>query len=526
MSKVKTSVLFKNYNQQQAMLLPPSLEELIENPHLVRVVNDVVEAMDITSLINQYDGGGTTSYHPRMLLKVLLYAYSMKIYTGRKIARALKQDIHFMWLAAMNRPDFRTINNFRSGKAKEAIESLFREMLIFLMEHQYIRLENYFCDGSSFAADANRYKMIWRKNAERYKEVTENKCRELFKQIDELNATDNKLYGNRDIAERSDEASTAINKQTIAAQAEKLNKVIQTTSINQQKRKAGSLKKQLEKNENNINRYEQQAKTAGNRSGYNRTDEDATAMRMKNGETLPAYNVLAGSEDQFIISCSVHQTTNDGACFKQHLEQLEKHSEVLPDAIIADSIFGTEENYELLESKSINNYLKFPSFFNEGRKSYRDDPFLKDNFGYNRVTDTYTCPNNQLLILKQVTTQTHKRTGYKSAIKVYACENCQGCPFYVRCCKSPNESNRIIKVNEKLEVYKKQARQNLRSEKGIALRKQRGIEIESCFGDIKHNMGFRRFHVRGIEKVKTEWIIVAMAHNLRKIQLQNLKKAA
>jgi len=88
------------------------------------------------------------------------------------------------------------------------------------------------------------------------------------------------------------------------------------------------------------------------------------------------------------------------------------------------------------------------------------------------------------------------------------------------------ESNRVIKVNEKLENYKQQARQNLGSEKGITLRKQRSVEIESCFGDIKHNMGFRRFHLRGIEKVKTEWSIVAMAHNLRKIHLQNINKAA
>jgi len=250
------------------------------------------------------------------------------------------------------------------------------------------------------------------------------------------------------------------------------------------------------------------------------------AMRMKNGETLPAYNVVAGSEGQFIINCSVHQTTNDGACFKQHLEQLEKHSEVLPDAIIADSIFGTEENYELLENKNINNYLKFPSFYKEGKKSYQNNPFLKDNFIYDGSTDTYTCPNDQLLVLTQITIQTHKRTGYKSTLKIYACENCSGCPFYAECCRAQTEKNRIIKVNEKLEVYKQQARKNLKTEKGITLRKQRGIEIESCFGDIKHNMGFRRFHVRGIEKVKAEWSIVAMAHNLKKIHLQNIKKAA
>jgi transposase len=115
MGKIKKSVVFKEYASQQLLLLPPSLEELIPATHLVRVVNEVVERMDISDLINLYAGGGTSAYHPRMLLKVLLYAYCMKIYTGRKIARALAQDIHFFWLSGMGRPDFRTINSRFGG---------------------------------------------------------------------------------------------------------------------------------------------------------------------------------------------------------------------------------------------------------------------------------------------------------------------------------------------------------------------------------------------------------------------------
>jgi len=258
MVKIKTSVLFKQYNQLQKFLLPPSLDELIDKTHLVRVVNDVVEAMNITSLINQYEGGGTTAYHPRMLLKVLLYAYCMKIYTGRKIAKALKQDIHFMWLAAMSRPDFRTINNFRSGKSKEVIEELFKEMLLFLIDHSYIKMENYFCDGSTFAADANRHKMVWKKNAERYREAAENNCRNLFDQIDQLNVAEDKVYGDKDLEESGPKTSQTITKETIAEQVNKLNGVIETTTDKQQKRKAASIKKQLEENETKINKYKHQ----------------------------------------------------------------------------------------------------------------------------------------------------------------------------------------------------------------------------------------------------------------------------
>jgi transposase len=525
MAKVKSSVVFKQYAQQQSLLLPPALTELIGEKHLVRVVNEVVESMDISDLLNLYEGGGTSAYHPRMLLKVLLYAYSVKIYTGRKIAQALKQDIHFMWLAGKNYPDFRTINNFRSSKAKDVIEVLFKEMLEFLVAHNYIKLENYFCDGTTLRADANQHKMVWRKNAERYGAKSIEKCRELFKQIDELNKQEDKIYGTSDLEEQGN--ASGITQKAIADKVSELNNTIRMAATKSQRRKATTLKSKLKEVEHKIEKYNNQVIKAGKRSGYNKTDPDASAMMMKNKvEVLPAYNVLAGSEDQFITGVSVHQTTNDGVCFEDHLQQIERQQPCKPDRIIADSIFGTEQNYELLQKNDIESYMKFPFYHKEQTKQYQQNIFLKENFPYDHLTDSYECPNGSRLVFKGIRKQTHKRTGYKSISKEYECSDCSECPFYAQCCKSTKGHNRKIEVNEKLEYYKQQARENLHTELGQQLKKRRSIEIESCFGDIKHNMGFRRFHLRGLKKVKTEITLVAMAHNLRKAHLKALKKAA
>lgn len=525
MAKISTSRKFKSYSPQQGLLLPPSLEELIGEKHLVRVVNEVVESMDLTDLINLYLGGGTTAYHPRMLLKVLLYAYSVKIYTGRKIAQALNQDIHFMWLSGMSRPDFRTINNFRSSKAKEVIEVLFKEMLEFLMAHSYIKMENYFCDGSTFRADANQHKMVWKKNAERYKAATEEKCQELFKAIDQLNNEEDRECGNNDLAETG--ASAAVTKEAIKAQVERLNEHVKTVTDKRSKRKAATLKKKLYEADSKIEKYESQLLNAGNRSGYNRTDKDASAMRMKNKvETLPAYNVMAGSEQQFITGISVHQNTNDGLCFKDHLEKVLPQQPFKPQNIIADSIFGTEQNYELLAHHEIENYMKFPIYHKEQTRTFQKNAFLKENFPYDVLTDSYQCPAGKRLEFRHKHKQTHKRTGYQSVIKEYSCTDCQGCPLFKQCCKATKQQYRSIQINEKLEDYKQQARENLGTEKGAELKRQRGVEIESCFGDIKHNMGFRRFHLRGLEKVQTEINLVAIAHNIRKISLQRQRKAS
>jgi len=524
MAKIRTKPTFKEYTQNQPTFLPLSLDELIAPGHLVRVVDKVVEKMDISSLLNLYLGGGTSSYHPRMLLKVLLYAYSSKIYTGRKIARALNQDIHFMWLSGKSHPDFRTINSFRSSKAKEVIEDLFKEMLLFLMEHQYIKMENYFNDGSTFAADANRHKMVWKKNAERFKQATESKCLELFEQIDELNQSEDKQYGKQDLEENG--AKATITPEAIEKQVERLNQKIKTATDKQTERKAKTLKKELEKEAVKLTKYDRQIDTAGSRGGYSKTDEDATGMRMKNDELLPAYNIMAGCEEQFITGVSVHQNTNDGTCLIPHLKSIETQQPQQPKNIIADSIFGTEQNYQHLEDNEIGNYMKFPQYHNEQTKKHKENIFHKGNFPYNPDTDSYTCPNNQQLTLQREYLQENERTGFKSTLKEYACGDCSQCPLYAQCCKSETGGNRTITINLNLERHKQKARENLKSKDGEVLRKKRSIEIESCFGDIKHNMGFRRFHLRGKDKVKTEITIVAMAHNIRKLQIIGQKAAA
>ncbi len=98
--------VFKEYNQEQLLLLPPSLDELVPQNHVVRVVNRTIDRMNIDPLLARYKGGGTSSYHPKMMLKVMIYAYTQKIYSSRMIAKALRENIHFMWLSGNNRPDF------------------------------------------------------------------------------------------------------------------------------------------------------------------------------------------------------------------------------------------------------------------------------------------------------------------------------------------------------------------------------------------------------------------------------------
>ena len=102
-------IQYKDYNQNDFFLFPPCIGDFVPENHPVRTVNAVLDNLDISEIESTYKGGGTTSYHPRMLLKVIVYAYLTNIYSGRRMASLLEENVFFMWLSGMNRPDFRTI---------------------------------------------------------------------------------------------------------------------------------------------------------------------------------------------------------------------------------------------------------------------------------------------------------------------------------------------------------------------------------------------------------------------------------
>lgn len=516
--KKKTGkAVFKPYNQGQTMLLPPSLEELIPKKHLVRVVNKVIESMNIEALIRSYKGGGSSAYDPRMMLKVLVYAYVMKIYTSRKIAKALREDVNFMWISGMQKPDFRTINNFRSGRLRKAIDKIFSSMIIFLEEGKYIKLEDYFIDGTKIEANANRYSYIWAANTKRYKEGRIEKIKELLEKIEKINQQENELYGDKDLEELGEDSQLDSDK--IKGQIERLNDIINSIDETQalSKKKKKKLKKTIEQIEKKhlpkLINYEQQQNILAGRKSFSKTDKDATFFVTKTDQLLPCYNVIIGTENQLIVNYSIHQKATETDKFIDHMEGLRELTEGKhPLRVIGDSAYGSEENYDYIDKNQIENYLKYNTFHNE--KKNNKNRFHRDNFIYDEQSDTYQCPEGKMLEFEQYQ-QWKTKSGYIQKAKLYRGKDCKRCKYLKICSKSTK--GRTITQNETWETYKRQARDNLTSDVGKQLRKRRSTEVETVFGDIKENQGFRRFNLRGYEKVNIEFGIVSIAHNIKKI---------
>lgn len=528
MKRKPAAPVFKPYIMHQTHLIPPSYDELIEAGHLVRVVNDAVEKIDVSALLARYKGGGTSSYHPKLLLKVLVYAYTQKIYSSRRIAKGLRENIHFMWLSGESRPDFRTINDFRGSRMKGVIDEVFAAVLEYLIEGGHVKLEHYFVDGSKIEANANKHKVVWAKRKDNYEKRVRKQIQELLKQIEEENAAEQAEYGDEDLEERGGGSSEEINaeglKQKIDELNQRLREQIQPKKEMREKRKV--LKKLRTDCLPRLERYEEQTETLAGRSSYAKADPDASSMRMKEDRgsekpwPKPAYNAQLGTEGQFIVGFSVHGRAGDPACLIPHLEQVRQNTGGrLPEKIVADAAYGSEENYAYLEQHGAQNYLKYNTFYQDthnyrNTEVIRNHQFRAENFDYDAESDQFICPANQRLHFQQESRYVTDN-GYYTTRRNYECFECAECPLKPQCTKA--KGNRKIRISFRLLEYRRQARENLTSQEGQRLRRARSTEVETVFGHIKHNMGFRRFHLRGLQKVKIELGLVSIAHNLSKL---------
>jgi transposase/ribosomal protein S15P/S13E len=500
----------------QPSLLPPDLEELIPENHVVRTVHEAIEQIDLSILYQQYEGGGTSSYHPKMMLKVLIYGYIERLYSSRRIAKALRENVNFMWLSGQNHPDFRTINRFRGEVMKDIIGDVFASVLELLIEQGHVKLEDYFIDGSKLEANARRHSAVWAKNTQRYKGQVRKKIDEILEEIERENAAEQAEYGDKDLPEVGEEAE--IDSQRLKGKIDQLNERLR------KKPKDKPLKKALRKLEKDylprLEKYEEQEKKLAGRNSYSKTDEEATFMRMKVDQRnpqawpKPAYNVQLGTENQLIVGFSVHQQANDATCLIPHLEEVERNLRRLPKNWVGDAIYGTEENLAYAEEKHCNAYLKYPTFHKEEKASYRDDLFRAENFTYDPEYDGFICPEGRRLPFNR-SYQRITRTGFSTHIQRYTCLDCSHCPVKADC--TPGEGNRQISVSWNNWRLRAIARQLLTSEKGVKLRSRRGVEVESPFGHIKFNRKFSRFMLRGLPKVRTELGLLSLAHNFIKL---------
>lgn len=505
-----------HYNTNQT-ILPLELASILPQDHLVFTIEKVVNNLDNCVFDNFYHAFGRPSYHPKMLLSALLFAYSQGIFSGRKIEKMMIENIAMQYLTGQVVVSYRTINRFRVAAGMEdLIRDLFIDLNLRLKMEELVTLDCLFIDGTKIEANANKYSFVWKKATDKFAVKLQEQIQVYFQE--EVTPLIRQAIALDDENPISSEQLTEF-AQVLEEELEKLNQDIEKTPVkgkDERKTQRRKLKKVLRKVKEDFSvraeKYETYQETFEGRNSFSKTDTDATFMRMKedhmkNGQLKAGYNLQIATENQFVLHYDVFSNATDT---KTLLPFLATYPHDLK-TVVADAGYGSEENLLRLDEKEVNHLIKYAMFDKEQKKRYKQSARNLANWHYDEKEDSYTHPDGwryRFHHIKRKKTQ----TDFQQEVKVYYADEPEVAP------------QKGLYINERYQHLKAKECQALLSPEGRQMFAQRKIDVEPVFGQIKACLGYKRCNLRGKRQVKIDMGFVLMANNLLKYNKRTLQK--
>jgi len=465
---------FKECNRSQSLLLPPSYEVFLGESHEAVVLAEFIDTLNLGSLEAGYGNahGGRSAYHPVMLLTVLIYGYMNGTLSSRNIARCLRQDLAFMYLAGNNTPDFRTLARFRKDKG-DCLEAAFKEVVTKALELGLVSFGTVSLDGTKIYANANKEKNETR-------DALEEKIRGLIQEAEDIDAAEDRLYSGEENGEDPD---------------------IKT--------KAGRAKKQqeLQKKRDQVDARLRKLRHAASvlaEGGVkiNTTDPDARFMKMKRGDFANGYNVQIMTENGVVLANHVADTSADQRLLVPTVQACKEMHGVTPKILLADMGYSGEANYRFCEEEKIDAYI--PTHC---------EPLNMEQYAYDALRDTYTDAVGRVFTFVQHLKRGRSlRPGF--AKKIHADEHKSTVYKHV---DPVTKKKKYLSVAHEWQRYARAQKEKLASAVGRAIYGLRMCDVEPVFANIKHNLRFTSFRLRGFTGVRNEWNLISLVHNLKKM---------
>ena len=511
---------YTEFGEPYQLVLPLNLEGLVPDDDSVRLLSHELEDLDYTLLYQAYSAKGRNpAVDPKTMFKILTYAYSQNIYSSRKIESACKRDINFMWLlAGQKAPDHSTIARFRTGFLLEACEDLFYQMVRRLAAMGELSQETVFIDGTKLEACANKYTFVWKKSVGKWEE-------KMFSKIGTAVARINQEY--RKSFTVTEESRTA-DLQKILDFLDGYCRENRICFVYGRGKRKSVHQRHQELFRRFLDRqllYDLHNSRFGDRNSYSKTDVDATFMHMKedhmrNAQLKPGYNVQSGVDSEYVVAADIFSDRNDVWTLVPFLKTLEQRLGFKYPSVTADSGYESEEGYEFLKTNGQAPYIKPQTYEKWKKRSFKKEIGRRENMTYEEEPDTYICHAGKRLKPIYIKNQTSK-SGYKSEVTVYECENCSGCPQKEKCTKA--KGNKRLYLSKNFIARRQESYENILSETGIQYRMNRSIQVEGAFGVLKGDYEFQRFLLRGKTKVKLEFLLLCFGYNINKLhaKIQN-----
>ena len=503
------------YNFNQSLLLPVTLKDHIYPGSLEETIHILVEKkLDLTEFDQLYhnDDTGRLAYHPKVLLKIILLAYSRGIIGSRRIEQACRENIIFMALAGGHQPDHSSIAAFISSM-HDFIINLFTQILMVCSELSLL-------DGTHFSLDGVKLPS----NASKEHSAT---FKELKKRRGQLKEKLRGLLNQHIIADQTDENIKQVDKTKLDKRIKRIDKQFKRIErfIENNEPKKGKSKKEIQSNI---------------------TDNDSAKMPTAHG-VIQGYNAQAivDSKRQIIVHAEAMGNGQDADNLKPMVKGLKKNlktigcSDELKGTILtADSNYHTNENIAFCEQENIDAYIPDTNFrkrdvrfkdqkrFRNGvnkppRKKEPFEKFSLNDFKYDEPNDVYTCPKKHVLKL-ETSHMVNKNTVYR----VYRIkdDSCITCPLRNKCLANKSAKQRYLVIpvdsvskSDKPPSFSKRMQQKIDTEHGKQIYSQRLGNVEPVFGNIRYNKRLDRFTYRTKVKVNTQWLLFCLIHNIEKI---------
>lgn len=524
--------MYQNYNTAEVSFVL-NFDFDIPYDHVARLISLFVDSIPVQIIKRSTATTGRPAFHPQMLLKMILFAYSRQVFSGRKMVEMNQENIPMKWLSRDTSVSYKTLNNFRSSDdVADLIKTAFVYFTLLLADNDMLQDEALFVDGTKVEADANKYSFTWRKAVEKFHPKLKDKIIAVYEELIEAKVID---------AMAQDYLTSSDGLAEMLAQTETEIEILDTAIQNEPKViKGGSKKKRQRRRLKSLvhtittdylpraRKYEEAEKIFGDRNSFSKTDHDATFMRLKedpmmNGQLKPAYNLQVASNGQFVLGYDIYPNPTDTRTLIPFISGLPFLSRF--KYLVADAGYGSEANYSsIIDKFDLIPLIPYGTYEKEQQRKFKNDPTKVQNWAYNAEDDYYTDYQGVTFSFKGYSIR-HDKYHFERQFKVYEADKIQATEELDKLAKTPKGYQRKVNYNPNWDYFKNYVKEQLSSEIGAEIYGHRKIDVEPIFGRMKAIFGVRRIHLRGQDAVRNELGILLMAMNLTKLA-KRLAKAS
>lgn len=464
-------------DRNQQLLLPPSIDDYVDEDNVVRAIESYVEVLDLKRLefcntrkSNRNDG--QKAYNPKLLLKIYIYGYLNKIRSSRALEKECKRNIELIWLTESLTPSYHTISDFRKDNFK-ALKQVFKEFVLLCKNVDLIGNKLKAVDGAFLRANASKNKLITK--------VT------LIKDLTKITQDIQEYLTSLEFSDKETESFNIV---------KKLPKDLVR------------LKYQQEELSKNLQFLDEMNKTQ-----YNYTDPDASLM-IKPAHNLMAYNsqIVVDEKYKFIVASEISSKGNDVNQLYKMAQQTKKNLELNNQdnlTIVADTGYYSAKEFKKCSKNKIIAIVPIPK-----KQQIQKDKgkFPRDKFIYNSQNDCYMCPNNQILHKRQTPQVKNDKVNF-----IYSGQSmiCKSCPLKDKCIPTKSPYKQLFRWEDEYIIEKHQ--QEMKTQEAKNIIKKRCSIVEHPFGTIKRTLGWTHFLVRGKNKVSGENALIMFVYNFKRL---------